>query len=409
MSVLFKIALRNLWRHKRRSIITGAAISLGLGMLMFSSGGTDGMTNNMVEKGTGSAAGHVVIQGPGWQESRDMEIVVPDSPAVAAKLADTLPEATIVQRVWFEGLLTSPSGAMGAGLTGVQPGPESLVNDIDDKIVEGAYLEGPGEGIVLGRTLAESLDVGIGDKVVLMSQNGGEIQNRLFRVRGIFAIGIEEIDGFYAQIPLGAAQEMLGLGTGVNQVSAHLPSARDTERATLAAREAFAGQDLDVLAWQEALPELAEYVASEQGEIYVMYSIIFVMVALGILNTVLMSVFERMREFGVMLSVGTSPSRLARLVLIEASLLGVFAVAAGIGIGLLANWPLATHGLDMSALTGGTVEVAGFALDMVIYSDLDPVKVVWYAIAVWLMTLLSAVYPAYKAATLKPIECLQHR
>ncbi|MBW2258554.1 MAG: hypothetical protein JRI25_28740, partial [Deltaproteobacteria bacterium] len=121
MSVLFKIALRNLWRHKRRSIITGAAISLGLGMLMFSSGGTDGMTNNMVEKGTGSAAGHVVIQGPGWQESRDMEIVVPDSPAVAAKLADTLPEATIVQRVWFEGLLTSPSGAMGAGLTGVQP------------------------------------------------------------------------------------------------------------------------------------------------------------------------------------------------------------------------------------------------------------------------------------------------
>jgi len=409
MPVLFKIALRNLWRHKRRAIITGSAVSLGLAMLMFSSGGTDGITNNMIEKGTGSAAGHVVVQGPGWQEARDVEIVVPDSPAVATKLAETLPEATIVQRVWVEGLLTSPSGAMGVGLTGVEPERERLVNDLDDKIVEGTYLDGDGDGIVLGRTLAESLGVALGDKVVLMAQRGGEIENRLFRVRGIFAIGIEEIDGFYAQVPLEAAQEVLGLGNDVTQIAAHLPSARDTERATLAARTALSGEDLDVLPWQEALPDLAEYVAGEQGEIYVFYSIIFVMVMLGILNTVLMSVLERMREFGVMLSLGTSPGRLARLVLIEASLLGVFSIAAGLAIGLAINWPLMTHGLDMSALTGGTVEAAGFALDMVIYSDLDPVKVMWYAFAVWLMTVLAAVYPAYKAATLKPIECLQHR
>ncbi len=408
--MLFKIALRNLWRHKRRTIITSAAIALGLGMLMFSSGGTDGMTNNMIEKGTGSAAGHVVIQGKGWQEERLMEIVVPDSPAVAQHLAETLPDAIIVQRVFVDGLLTSPSGAMGVALTAIQPGQETQVNDIAERLVEGEFLsDGDDKGIVLGRTLAETLDVVLGEKVVLLAQGDGEMESRLFRVRGIYSMGIDELDGFTGYITVPAAQEMLGIGSDVTQVSAHLPSHRESDAASLAAKAAFAGAGLDVLSWQEALPDLAEYVAAEQGEIYVMYFILFAMVALGIVNTVLMSVLERMREFGVMLSLGTTPSQLARLVIAEAMVLGLFAVTLGVGLGLAFNYPLATQGLDLSKLTGGSVEAAGFALDMVIYGDLSPVKTAGFAISSWFLTVLAALYPAYKAATLKPVECLQHQ
>ncbi len=405
-----KLALRNLWRHKRRTLITSSAISLGLGMMMFSSGGTDGMTNSMIANGVGSAAGHVVIQHPDYADEPEADLVVADTGGVVSRLGEILPEATIVRRIYLDGLLTSPDGAMGVALTAVEPSGEAQVNSIDEKMVAGEYLsDADDRGIVLGSTLAESLDVGLGDKVVLMTQGEEEMISRLFRVRGVFSMGIDEIDGFYAQIHLAAAQEMLGLGGDVTQITAHVPSARDAEGAAARAKEAFAGSGLAVLSWQEALPDLAEYVAAEQGEIYVFYSIIFAMVALGIVNTVLMSVLERMREFGVMLSLGSTPGLLARLVFTESALLGLFATAAGVALGLLANWPLATHGLDMSQLVGGTLEAGGFALDMVIYSDLSPVKTVCFAVFVWCLTMLAAIYPAYKAATLKPVECLQHR
>lgn len=407
--MLFKIALRNLWRNKRRSIITGAAIALGLGMLMFSSGGTDGMTNMMIENATSMAAGHVVVQGKGYQEDPEPEIVVPDSPAVAARLAEQLPDAIVLQRVFLDGLLTSPSGAMGVSVSAIDPATEPRVNDVPDKIVEGEFLGDDPQSILLGKTLAESLDVTLGDKVVLMCQGAEAIESRLFRVHGILSYGIDEIDGFYAMIPLVAAQEMLGVGQDVTQISVHLDSARDTAEATAMAAAAVGGDAVEVLSWQEALPAVAEYVASEQGEIYVMYFIIFFMVGLGIVNTVLMSVLERMREFGVMLSLGATPRRLAALVMLESSLLGLFAAAAGVLLGLAFNYPMMTNGIDMSALYGGSIEVSGFALDLVIFSDLDPVKVVGYVIGVWLITVAAAVYPAFKAATLRPVECLQHQ
>ena len=409
MGLLIKMAARNLWRNRRRSLITASAIALGLGLLMFSSGGTDGMTNSMIAKGVGSAAGHVVIQGEGWQEDREADIVVPDTPAVAARLAEAVPDALIVQRVFMEGLLTSPSGAMGVAVTGAEPDREAQVNGIADRLVDGMYLDEDHTGIVLGSILAETLDVDLGDKVVLMAQGEEEIESRLFRVKGVFSMGIEEIDGFYAQVPLASAQDLLGLGADVTQITAHLDSARDAEDAVTAARTAFAGEALEVLGWAEALPDLAQYVAAEQGEIVVFYVIIFAMVALGIVNTVLMSVLERMKEFGVMLSLGASPRRLASLVLTEAGLLGAFAAGVGVLLGLVPNLYFAKHGLDMSQLVGGTVEVSGFALDMIIYTDLDPAKVAGYVLAVWLMTMAAALYPAFKAATLRPVECLQHQ
>jgi len=404
-----KMALRNLRRNLRRSIITASAISLGLGLLMFSSGGTDGMTNRMIEKGVGGSAGHVVIQPPDWQEEREARDTVPGSDAVADKLGATLPEAFIIKRVFLDGLLTSPQAAMGVSVVGVEPEREARVSEIDEKIIVGTYLDGDGRGIVLGKTLAESLDVELGDKVVLMTQGEDDLESRLFRVKGIYSFGVIELDGSYAQIELASAQELLSLGGEVNQISAHLPSARDTEAATATVQAAFTGAGVDVLPWQRALPGLAEYVAAEQGEIYVMYFIIFFMVGLGIVNTVLMSVMERLREFGVMLSLGATPGRLARLVLTEAVLLGFLASLLGVGFGLLFNWPLWTTGIDMSAMVGETVEVSGLAMDMVIYGDLSAAKTLFFAVFTWGLTVSAAFYPAYKAATLKPVECLQHQ
>lgn len=407
---LFKMALRNLRRNLRRSLITGIAIAFGLMLLIFSSGFGDGAHGAMIEAGVASMAGHVVIQGDGWQEKRENDIVVPDSAAVAQRLRALMPDAKVVSRVYLQGLLTSPTGSVGAALTAVLPEEEQRVGNIHEKMVAGDYLDGSESGLVLGKTLAETLGVELGDKVVLMVQRDGEIESRLFRVQGLFSVGVDEIDGFYGQIMLPAAQQLLGLGEDVTQVSLHLDSYRESLAATAQVRAAMTTPGLDILAWQEALPDLYMWIALDDAGLYVMILIIALVVLLGIVNTVLMSVLERMKEFGVMLALGATPARLATLVMAEAALLGLFAVAVGLGLGLLANWPLAVYGINFADMMGGqTIEAGGVAMDMHFVADLSTSKTVFFCALAYGMTLLAAIYPAVKAAKLKPIECLQHR
>jgi len=410
--MLIKLAWRNLWRNQRRSLITGGAVAWGLAMLIFSSGVGEGVISGMLARGIGAAAGTVVVQGPGWQDERKVEMVVPDSGAVASRVAADLPEAVITRRIFVRGLLTSPSGSSSVSLTAVDPGPEGEVNDVTDQIVEGSFF-GEGDssnGIVLGRTLAESLDVELGDKVVLLAKGPGEMESQLFRVTGVFASGLDDIDGFCGYVRLGAAQEMLGLGDGAHQVGAHLSGVRGTRAAVRAVDAAVAAEELEVLSWQDALPQLHEYTSFYRVQTYIAFLVMFAMIGLGIVNTVLMSVLERMREFGVMMALGTSPRRLAALVLTEAALLGAVATGLGVVLGVLMNWPMAVYGMDFAQFFGGdTVEVAGFALVTTLYADLDPLKVVIFALTVWTVTTAAAIYPAVKAAALTPIDCLHHQ
>ncbi len=410
--LLIRLALRNLWRNKRRSIITAIGISGGLAMLIFSSGFADGAHGQMIEAGIRAMAGHLVVQGEGWQSKREIDIVVPDSGGVVEVLEEQFPDATVVERVFVQGLLTSPSGSAGVGLAAVDPAREALVNDLDDKLVEGEYLDGHPRGIFLGRALAKTLGVGIGDKVVLMAQHAGEIESQLFRVCGLFETGVVEIDGFTGQIQLAAAQELLGLGSDATQVSVHMDSYHETGAATARARAALAGREgIEILTWYQALPEIYEFVILDEGGMYVLLLVLIFIVALGILNTMLMSVLERIREFGVMLSLGATPGKLWGLVMTEATLLGIFACGIGLVLGLAFNASWAGSGLDMGAMMGesANMEMVGVAMDWHIYPDLSPVKTAVFLVLTFGMTVLSALYPAWKAATLKPIECLQHR
>jgi ABC-type lipoprotein release transport system permease subunit len=407
--LLPRLALRNLARNRRRTSITALAIASGVALLIFASGFGDGMHGQMIDAGIQASAGHVVVQGEGWQRKREIEIVVPRSLEVRARLREALPDAVIVPRVFFSGLLTSPQGSVGVGLVGVDPAQEARVNDIDDKLVEGAYLDDRPDGVVLGKTLAKALRVGVGDKVVLMTQRDGEIESRLFRVRGVFSVGIDEIDGFFAHVPLPAAQRLLGLGDDVTQLAAHIDSHRDTARVTRAARAALADHEgLAVLPWHDALPELAEWIVYDDAGLYVLLLVIALIVAMGITNTVLMSVFERIPEFGVMMALGTRPSQLARLVLAEACLLGAGAVLLGAALGVGLNELLAINGVDFTELAGGqTMEAGGVPLDLHMYPDLSWVKVGLFVALSFAMTVLAAAWPAWKTAKLRPIECLQ--
>ena len=409
--MLLRLAFRNLFRHRRRTIITVIAIALGLGLLIFSSGFGDGMHNQVIRDGVAGMAGHVVVQGEGWQERREVEIVVPDGAAVVAALEGAFPEARVVPRVFLEGLLTSSGGSAGISFVGVDPEREAGVNNLDDKLVRGAYLDADG-GIVIGQTLAENLDVELGDKVVLMTQSGPDIGSRLFRVRGIFRTGMDLVDGFVAHVPLTVAQELLDLGGGVSQVSLHLPHSDATGEALGRVQAMYPGQELEVLTWKKALPELYQFVVLDDGGLYIFLLIIAAIVALGILNTVLMSVLERTREFGVLLSLGMTPGRLSWMVLLEGFVLGAIGIIIGLALGLLGNWPMQVHGVDLGAMAGMKeqgFDVAGVQAELLMHSDLSPTKVILFVVLALTLTVAASIYPAWKAGTLTPIRAMRRR
>jgi len=408
--LLLGMASRNLRRHQRRSLISGSAVAFGLALLMVSAALGDGAHEQMIESGVRMMAGHVVVQARGWQRTREPALAVHDADAVVRIVEAALPGADVVPRVFFHGLLSSAAGSAGVGLTGVDAAREARVSETPARMVEGAWLDGSPDGILVGATLARTLKLKIGSKVVLMAQRRSEIESRLFRVRGIFRHGIEEIDAFSAQIPIVAAQNLLDLGGGVTQVAAHLRTEAGTADATRAVQDALAGTGLDVLGWRDALPDLHQWVVFDEAGMYAFMLVLFVIVMIGIANTVVMSVMERVREFGTMLALGLAPGRLRALVLLETALLGAGATVAGLAAGLLLCWPACTVGVDYAALAGGAaMEAAGVAMQTRVVGHVVVWKVGVFALATFAMTVASGVLPARRAARLRPVECLQHR
>ncbi|MEZ4238356.1 MAG: ABC transporter permease [Myxococcota bacterium] len=409
---LVRLAYRNLGRNRRRTVLTVAAIAFGLTMVQLMIGIQEGSYAEMTRQAVSAFSGHVVVQEQGYAEREDSDIVVTGTSAVVDRIRQAVPDAIVAPRLMLGGLLTSPHGSAGVALVGLDPVAEAEVQHLDEKVVEGEWLSGDGRSVVLGEELARTLGVELGDKVVYMGQHNGatEVSSRLFRVAGTFRTGATELDAFGAFVDLAAAQEAFGQPDVSNRVTVHLkdPDTADAVAATLKDRLGDRS-DLAVLTWREAMPELYALIRLDRSTGNVMLVILGLIVAMGVLNTVLMSVLERTREFGVMLSIGLKPTGLAATILLEGVTIGVLGAVIGTGVGLLATWPLVVHGLDYSGFIGSdTMETGGVAISAVIHAAFEPTRTATYALGTIFFTALAAVYPASYVARLEPVDAMRH-
>lgn len=409
MPAILRLATRNIWRNRRRSLITMAAISLGLAMMIWGRNLGAASYDEMIKVGVSQMAGHVVVQYPGWQEDRDKDQLVPGVAAVTETLQQAFPDATVVSRSFLSGLLTSPNNSVGVGINAVQPSVESQVAEWTDKITDGAWLtDDDDRGILIGDGVADTLQVGVGDKVVFMTQGAEEVTSKLFRVRGLLHTGSKELDGFFAMATLGAAQEITEKPDTAHQVSVHLPDPKQSQAAAIQAAGLFPGQELQVLNWMEAIPEIYQLIKMDEQYNFLFMFIIGIIVAVGVMNTVLMAVMERVKEFGVLLAVGMSPRRLASLVIIEGTVLGVLSVTLGVLIGAALTWPIYKYGWDLTAAMGESYEMSGVAISAVMHAKYDWPTTFLFAAGGAVMTVLATLYPAAKAARLEPVEAMNH-
>ncbi len=398
------IAWRNVIRNRRRSLLTAAAIAIGLAALLFLWGFNDGAHNNMMRNYQAMFVGSLQVHKSGFFQRPKLAAHIAESEPITAAL-EAAGIARWSRRLTSFALAVGAESSAGMLLVGVEPEREPGVSNVATKVVRGRFLE-PGDwfACLLGEGGARKLEVELGGTVILLSQDrqGGLAAER-FTLVGIVAGSDPAFDKGMVLAPLGAVQEMLVMGARVTDIVALVPEERLDEVAAGLRRELL-GQDLEVLRWFDMFPIMREWVALDNGFYYIFLGIVLLIVVAGVTNTVLVSMIERTREFGVLMALGTRRLDVATIVVTEALIIGVVGTALGTALGL-ATVALYGHlGIDLSEMAEG---LSRFYMDPVIYTEIDTDHLAVTVLATFVAAAASALYPALKAIRLEPVEAIR--
>jgi len=399
-----KLAWRNLLRNKRRTFIAGTAIGIGLAALVFTDALMIGMNDHLVHSGTASFMGEGQVHRDGFRKTLEVELTINDAGGVVSKLEASPVVDRFTPRVLAFAMIGSPANNEGVTMVGVQPETERHLSQIDDVIVEGEYFAGGGRDIVIGSKLAELLEVELGDRVVLTAAQAhtGDLSQELFRVSGIYHFNIKEMDRAMAFIPLSKAQQMLGLGGGVHQIAIKFTDGEVATDEHLPLWGELSEGGNEAIGWPVLLPQLSAAMELTDFSLLIVGFILFAVVALGIVNTLFMSLYERMFEFGVLRAVGTRPWAIFRLVLGEAGALSLISIALGMVISAVILVLVSHFGIDYTG-----IDYAGVTFRDKIYPVIRAVQFVKYPFWVIVITMVVGLYPATYAARLTPARAMR--
>ncbi len=388
---------------------------VGMALLVFSRALAEGGHEDWIDAGVRLGSGHVSIQAPEYRRRRTIEHRLSDEDRLAVETALAEPDiarrlVAAAPRLTVQGLASSASSALPVAVTGVDPEAEQGFSLLPDRLEAGRYLE-PGDRLhaYVGARLAERLDLEPGDRFVLTAQDeSGEIVGQMARVVGTFRTGIPEADEALVQVPLHMAQQWLGVPGAVTSVDLLLESSRAV-RPVLASLETVLAEESSVLPldWRVAQPELDAAVRMDDWADYVFHAILFGIAALAIINTILMSVMQRTREFGVLRALGLRRAEVGQLVFTEGMLLTIVSGLAGMLLGVAVVWLFFRDGLDFSALMNTEMTAAGVVIDPVIVPRFHPTQIAQSLFFILAVGILASIYPAWQATRIDVAEAMK--
>lgn len=399
--LLLTLAWRNLWRHTRRTLMILFAFALGVWSMVVIAAITRGSMEQQLDNSILNLTGHIQLHVAAFRDDPVIDHRFVPPAAVAATLNS--PEVVAwAQRVRAPGMIASERESAGVTLVGIEPQRESGLSFIATAVTEGRPLESPNDpGLLLGRKLAERLETGLGKRVVLMSQDiHNQVGDRGFRVVGIFDTQPRQMEEAYVFIGRATAQQMLKLDDAITEVAVMTPD-RDRLDALLAQLRA-AAPALDVQPWTVLEPLLVLTQKVTDVILLIWYAIVFAAMSFGLVNTLLMAVFERTREFGLFQSLGMPPRHILGQVLVESLILLVLALVIGNLLAWATVYPM-RGGIDLSAVAEG-MELMGVA--PVIYPAWSIGDLIVANLLVFVLGLAASLYPAWRASQHVPVEAL---
>ena len=416
VSMDIKMAWRNIWRNPRRTLLTIAAIAFACVLLVFMLSFQFGSYETMINASVTIHTGHLQVQARGYHDNQEMRRVIADPRPVEQALDAITQVKAYSARARAFALISSQNRTYGVMVEGVDPAAEAQVSTLAKIVRQGHYLDAsPRDASIpdalIGDLLAHNLKVSVGDELTLLGQGyDGSIAATVLRVTGITHSGLDDFDRNAIQMPLNRFQEIFSMGTAVHEIvimGRHLADTATIKAALESALKAIDAQPpLTVLDWEALTPGLKQAISMDMVSGAIFYLILIMVVAFSILNTFLMAILERTYEFGVMMAMGTRPARLTRLVLAESAGMTLVGVVCGMLLGCLVTTYFTHHGINLG---DGSAISRQYGLPSILYPQLTLFSSITGPLAVFIITLLAAIYPALKIRRLQPVEAMRQR
>jgi len=399
-----RLAFRNLFRNTRRTLLTALLISSSLVVLILVDGLMLGMTKVMVGGITQTLEGEAQVVRKGFRNNFEVEYTIENPTNVISQIEESDVVEGFGPRVIIGGMIASSYNTSGALVYGVDAIKELKVSRISEAIIEGEYLSGKPREILIGKPAADLLEVELGDRLIITAAtvDTNEITQELFRLSGIFEFGPEEMDKSLVFINLDKAQDVLGMEGNLHQIALRFIDPEDAKKADLKLFNQLNDEENEALGWLDLQPSIGAMIEMSGYSTAIVGTILFLLTSLGVINSMFMSIYERIYEFGVAKAIGTTPWQIIQLVLFEALLLALISCAVGLTIGYSLGDYFSTNGIPM-----GKMEVSGVLLDGNLYTKLALYQFVNFPVYVTLLTLAAAIYPATFASRIVPTEALQ--
>ena len=404
--IMLKIAFRNIFRQKRRSILTALSMFGGFVLAAFFIGFSDGTYNDIINTFTRNQTGHIQVHQEDYLDHPSLYKTI-DRPEEIAKILGQMNKVDYwTPRLYSAGLASVGEKSAGVRIIGIDPEKEVRTTMFDKKIIAGAMFRAEdAHAVIIGKGLAKLLKAAVKEDVVIVSQAAdGSIANDRYRIVGILESGDEIGDRLSFYLPLAAAQELLVLEGRVHEIAVTVRSLDDVgPLSKILEKKLSAGEaNLSVEPWQVFARSFYIAMQADKAGMWITLLIIVLVVAVGVLNTVLMSVLERQREYGVLKAVGTRPVQIIKMVLLEVNILGIICIILGTAVGLLLNYIFSIHGITIpEPMTYGGIKFQHMFTEINIRSFYIP------AATVLLSATLVGFFPALKAAHTDPARSMR--
>lgn len=408
MALYFRLAWRNVWRQRRRTLLIAVGMGITMSLLVLYDGVVAGFEQAIYGNAIQLLGGNVQVHAPGYNEKvgRKPLLTVNDPDAVVLA-AESQPEVVAAsKRIVTGGLVTNREGAFAVSVIGIEPERESRISPVSNNITKGRYLSlEDGDLIVIGQGLASSMSIDVGDRITVVGNSKNEqTRQRTMTIVGIYDVGVPSVEKTTIYMSLGEAQRLFGLDGQVTEIVISLKQIGQEDGVMNAIDRSTPGYEIS--SWETSIPDLKQTLEMKTGVMSVFGVFMLGIVAIGILNQLMMAVFERTREIGVIGALGLKPRQITILFLLEGTLIGVMGAVIGAVLGTIINSALGYYGMDYSAfanLTEYTALISGR-----IYTSLVPMKVLKHALTVAIIAAIAALYPAIEASRREPAEALHY-
>ena len=400
---LVKFAWKIIWRNFRRTVITGLAVGLGLGSLMFTEALMQGMTIHMIKTTTESWMGDAQIHRDGFLDTRSINLTINSPDSILSMLEEDSTVSFYTSRILSPASVTSTTELKPATLMGVDNETDPEVTMLETALIEGSYLSGDSTELIIGHKLSKDLNAGLGDIIVItVAQADSGLSSSMFVITGICNFSNDMLDRYSAFINLTTAGAMLGIPGKIHEIAVRFPQAEMGADTSLVFWDSFPVFGNSALGWPELAPQVNSMLSMVNTSMAIMAAILFGLVVFGIVNSLFMSVYERMYEFGVMKAVGTRVGTISTMVILEAFWIAVISTVIGIVIGLLIIWITSRTGINF-----GEMEVSGVTVDKPIYPVLALGRLWLYPLFTLILTTAAGIYPGIHAGRLNPAEAMR--